>query len=803
MNSPDSPNPRRVFTAPPACVFALIFGVTFLLHAPLLRLPYFWDEAGYYIPSARDLLLTGNVIPHSAPSNAHPPLVMAYLATWWKLAGYAPPVTRASMLLLAGFALLAVFRLARRVANIEVAVGATLCTALYPVFFAQSTMAHVDLAAAGLTLWGLDSYLGGRLRTAALWFSLAVLAKETAILAVVGLLAWEVAGPWISRIFKQPLCFREFHWMASASLLVPVAVLTLWYAYHYSRTGYVFGNPEFFRYNVQSTMSLVRFLLALGMRTWQAFGYMHLWVLTALTGWAMTRPPISEGEVARPRISVPVQWVFGVVILSYVVALAVVGGAVLARYLLTAIPLIVILAVSTLWRRVRAWRTLVVIVCACFVAALFLNPPYRFSPEDNLAYRDYILMHEDAERFLQARYPMARVLTAWPASDEISRPYLGYVTRPLRVLRVENFSAEEVRAAAEERSRFDVALVFSTKYEPVSPLLNHWPAWERLQAQYFGFHRDLPPAIAAQLLGGRVVFTEARQGQWVAVIELERVEDARWRSPRPSLRHEMAGVGFHNQPHFAAGSQLQRVSRSQRQMDFHFHAHIDPSGDHDVPAGERRDSPGEHVSGAQSLWADCRQQDVTRSNADAHGGAGLASNQRRLQLHGPMHQPAGHGATFFARGFHFGVEQVFESSQLRNRFLSRRRHDLVGIALRHNAPSVKQQDSFPESEYFVPAVSHVQDRDSVRFVPGPQIIDDAGLGRGIQRSQGLVEQKNARIGDQRARQGYALPLAAGNLTRTSLAHIVNAQGFEDALHPWLAHRRRDAFHPIGNVPFNR
>ena len=25
---------------------------------PLLRLPYFWDEAGYYIPAARDLLLT-------------------------------------------------------------------------------------------------------------------------------------------------------------------------------------------------------------------------------------------------------------------------------------------------------------------------------------------------------------------------------------------------------------------------------------------------------------------------------------------------------------------------------------------------------------------------------------------------------------------------------------------------------------------------------------------------------------------------------------------------------------------------
>ena len=78
----------------PALIFALIFAAIFLLHVSLLGLPYFWDEAGYYVPAARDLYLTGSLIPHSTPSNAHPPLVMAYLALWWKLAGYAPAVTR-------------------------------------------------------------------------------------------------------------------------------------------------------------------------------------------------------------------------------------------------------------------------------------------------------------------------------------------------------------------------------------------------------------------------------------------------------------------------------------------------------------------------------------------------------------------------------------------------------------------------------------------------------------------------------------------------------------------------------------
>src|SRR5271167_442896 len=136
----------------PSLVFAVLFVFIFLLHLPLLRLPYFWDEAGYYIPAARDLLLTGSLIPHSTPSNAHPPLVMAYLALSWKVFGFSPLVTRVAMLLVAAFSLTGLYALARRVANREVAIAATACTALYPVFFAQSSLAHVDLAAAGLKI---------------------------------------------------------------------------------------------------------------------------------------------------------------------------------------------------------------------------------------------------------------------------------------------------------------------------------------------------------------------------------------------------------------------------------------------------------------------------------------------------------------------------------------------------------------------------------------------------------------------------------------------------------------------------
>jgi hypothetical protein len=192
--------------------------------------------------------------------------------------------------------------------------------------------------------------------------------------------------------------------------------------------------------------------------------------------------------------------------------------------MLPAVPLVIILAVSTLRRRLRYWPAAVVVVAVAFVTAWFWNPPYGFSPEDNLAYRDYIVLHQGAERFLEARYPMARTLTAWPASDELTRPWLGYSTRPVQVVRIEDFSLEEVLSAAEFHQNFDVALVFSTKYEPPRPLLDRWKTWIDLKRRFFGYHRDLPPAAAAQILGGRVVFSEERKGQWVAVIEMEQAE---------------------------------------------------------------------------------------------------------------------------------------------------------------------------------------------------------------------------------------------------------------------------------------
>src|SRR2546423_9731520 len=140
-------------------ILLLIFAALFLLHLTLINLPYYWDEAGYFIPAARDIYAERSFIPHSTLSNAHPPLVMAYLALAWELFGFRIAVARTGMLLVSALALTGVFRLAERVSNARVAAATVVCTALYPVFFAQSSLAHLDMMVAALSVWGLVLYL--------------------------------------------------------------------------------------------------------------------------------------------------------------------------------------------------------------------------------------------------------------------------------------------------------------------------------------------------------------------------------------------------------------------------------------------------------------------------------------------------------------------------------------------------------------------------------------------------------------------------------------------------------------------
>jgi dolichyl-phosphate-mannose-protein mannosyltransferase len=504
----NSAAPRKLS---PFLIFPVIFVAIFLLHASLLRLPFFWDEAGFYVPAAFDLAHYHTLIPRTTMDTGHPPLPAAYLAVWFTLSAWKPVVARTAQLLLAAFALTNIFFLARRLAGTGVAVASTFATALYPIFFVQSSLAHADLAAAAFTLWGIRCSVEKRIWTSQLAFSLAVLSKETAIITPLALILWELLDRESSGLRRRL--------SRAAPFFISALPLLAWLGYHHHVTGRFFGSPQFYQYNVVQAITPVRFLLALVLRFWHLFGTMNMLALTAATGAAMMFPPVVKDGIVRPRIPIPVQLQFALIMLVHLVTFSLVGGALLTRYLLPVYPLVIMIGMSTLHRRIVSWEWPAAVMVVFFVFALVFDPPYRFAPEDNLTYRDFIELHASAAHFLEQHEEEKIVLTAWPATDELTKPYLGYVQHPMRVLSTPDFTLAEMLRIRAMRSRYQVAYLFSTKYEGATWF--HSVFWERLNERYFDYHRDLGPEAAARLLGGRVVFLARKKAEWVEIIEMD------------------------------------------------------------------------------------------------------------------------------------------------------------------------------------------------------------------------------------------------------------------------------------------
>ena len=104
------------------------------------------------------------------------------------------------------------------------------------------------------------------------------------------------------------------------------------------------------------------------------------------------------------------------------VEFSVLGGALLTRYLLPMYPLLLLLCVDTWITRMRWWPAVAALTAAGFLAGIWINPPYAFAPEDNLTYRDMIVLHEQADLAHCAPVSLATVLTAWPRARSSSGP---------------------------------------------------------------------------------------------------------------------------------------------------------------------------------------------------------------------------------------------------------------------------------------------------------------------------------------------------------------------------------------------
>jgi hypothetical protein len=97
----------------------------------------------------------------------------------------------------------------------------------------------------------------------------------------------------------------------------------------------------------------------------------------------------------------------------------------------------------------------------------------------------------------------------------------------MQAVSIENFSEFEMLRASRATEQFDAVLLFSTKWEPPHPLLPALLFGGTLHERFFDYHEDMDPQRAAALLGGRIVDYQNRNNEWIAIISIERIENAR------------------------------------------------------------------------------------------------------------------------------------------------------------------------------------------------------------------------------------------------------------------------------------
>jgi 4-amino-4-deoxy-L-arabinose transferase-like glycosyltransferase len=473
-----------------AC-FALILAAT---HLPHLGLPFYWDELGYFVPAARDLHRLGLWIPHSAMPNVHPPGLMLYLAGAWSLCGYSIPVTRAAMLVVAAAAALVIFLLAIQLCRGlrgAPAIHAVLLVLISPLLYTQAMLAQLDLPAMLLTCWALLAFLQTRFLTAALISTALVLVKETGVVvpAVFACWLWREGKP------RQALYF-----------LLPLAALAGWLAALAASTGQLFGSREFTHYNVFYSLHPVRAGAALLRRLYYLLiGNFH-WAGWLAVWWAARREGLYSHQAWKVAASLAG---------AHVLAVSLLGGAALERYLLPVLPLAYIAMAAAWSASASRWMRLSqAVVMAGLVLCLFVNPPYPFPYENNLAAVDFVRLHQNAAQFLERHLAGRAITTAWPLSAALRRPEYGYVSRRLAVRELPDFARSKV--AALDPGKVEVFVLYSRDWDSGVNLWR-WGWFRALRERFYGWEPPVTPEEMEARFPLRQVARWDRRGQWIVV----------------------------------------------------------------------------------------------------------------------------------------------------------------------------------------------------------------------------------------------------------------------------------------------
>lgn len=383
---------------------------------PTLHLPYHWDELAW-AGKAR-WLSEGSLVralPGFRPAGAlqgRPPALFLTLAVPWKMTGHSIAVAH---LLIAGFSAVGVcftYLLGRRLYDGRTGLLAALLLFLMPLYFAQSGMFLGDLPVAALGVMSVYFALTERYPAYLLGASYMVLVKESSIAVVVALLVYlAIVTPGRREKFERVLGYSP-----------PLFVIGSFFVWQKIATGHFFITLGSTDLGIFAQGALSR--NAREVSEW-LFVHQQRFLISGLIALHLATRWRSRGRE---------WWLFLAVCLFSGYSFSTLYF--LPRYILPVLPFVCLAGAVSLQRLVRTPTRGVVagsLLVVVFLSSL-VNQPFRGHGEFDMTYVRVVAAHQGIARYLETRFPDARILTTFPHVAELRHPEAGYVDRPMDVV---------------------------------------------------------------------------------------------------------------------------------------------------------------------------------------------------------------------------------------------------------------------------------------------------------------------------------------------------------------------------------
>jgi len=161
------------------------------------------------------------------------------------------------------------------------------------------------------------------------------------------------------------------------------------------------------------------------------------------------------------------------------------------------------------------WRTVAIATAAAgLFAGLFINPPFPFPFENNLAMVDFVALHRTAAQFLEKNAADKAIYTAWPLTAALRNPAFGYVGEGLGVVETSDLRYSTLQKI--DPLAADMLVLYSRTWEPSWGVLR-WRAVQEFLKRFYAYEPEMDSAAVRAHFGLQEVARWSRRGQWIEV----------------------------------------------------------------------------------------------------------------------------------------------------------------------------------------------------------------------------------------------------------------------------------------------